>query len=438
MNTSTSELAIARLGDLLQNPALLGLIVLSAVAVVAAILSEKGRWAVFGLLIASATVSFRTDMLGNWLRPPAPLDQLVLYGRSITGALLIAVFAGALIERIRSPSSGSPTVALLIIALHALLCFKYIVFGNIIDGAVRFATYASVFFVFGLAIPSQLNSVILLRRLLWSMGLAAIGFCLLQVAVMFLDFEAGSFSGRWFGTTNNPNQAAIACALLLPATLGLASLKSQKQWLRLCMWSVAAMLIIILIMTKSRGGALTAAIGLLGFFRVRLGSGIFLLVPLVMLIYLLSGWFGLEGESFERLTSTEDTRSGSLQLMLEQWLESPLYGTLDRGWHVGENGYLGVLVRTGLFGGALLIAIIYSAVKLMAQALRVRPALGDDAVLVDVGIGGLLAFAANNMLESSLFANLTAAIFLQYLFIALLYGTVRVGTPMLPTQTVLR
>jgi hypothetical protein len=425
---SSSFTADLFLRQMLSQPLGIVAAVLATIFLLWLMSSERWMWWVLGVLIAASTLGPFKGADGTWYPPPPPLDQLVIYGRAMTGFILGIVLLALIYRLMKDQRYHAPTVSIAITLLYGVLCFRHVLGGAWVEGFARLAVYGLVFITFGFIIPSMLWSIERVRSALWSVVVAAIFFASLQFYIMLLDYNQGTVQGRWFGTTITPNSAAMVVALLLPAPLGSALLKSYKRSLRIALWATSGFLIIVLLLTNSRGGALTAIVSILFLFRIQLGRFLFFIVPLVLGIYLVLSYAGYQADEFERLLSTENTRQGVYAFMFKEWLSAPVFGSIESGWRVSENGYLGVLVRSGLFGGFLMLIVLLLGLQLVVRAIRVRAKLGPDAFLVDIAIAGLTAFAANNLFEATFFSNLSQSIFLMYLYIAILDAAVRLST----------
>ncbi len=435
MEADPTNIGLSMLVRMVSNPK--GAVIAAAVVgtFFALLFSPRWLWWALAGMLATSTLAPYVGHDDKWHQPVAPLDQVVLYGRALTAMMLLASLAGLITYPFRSQQWRVPPASVAFFSLHLLLCVRQFFGGSPQEGASRLAIYALVFLAFGILVPSLIGSTQDLRRLVRSLGLAALGFALLNVLTMALGYHYGFVHGRWFGLTGNPNAAAMVSALLLPASVGMAMLKSEAKLWRLTFWVTSGVLVFVILLSESRGGALTAIVGMIFLFRTQLGSLIFVLVPLTVVLIIVLGWAGYETYHFNRFASTDNTRESAFLFMIDQWLSSPVFGSAS-GWGVGENAYLGVLVRTGIIGGLVMIVVGFVILTLMARAILNRNAMGQDAATVDIAVGGLMAVAANSMLEATFFSNLNQTIFIIYLYLAVLDSVCRVAPTASPTHRV--
>lgn len=212
---------------------------------------------------------------------------------------------------------------------------------------------------------------------------------------------------RMYSTLENPNLCAgyLLMMIGLIGARGLLETRRRRKWIQL---SVAAVLVLCLLLTYSRGawvslGVMAAVLAILYDRRIWL---VFLLVPVVLLVY-----HGQITERFLSLFSGEDT---STILRFALWEstaamigDNPLFGV---GWgayfkaypaynfFVGDpeviifhahNMYLSILAEIGIPGGLFYFLLFFGH---LAVSIRLYKK-GEDPFSRAVGLGSAAAMA---------------------------------------------
>ncbi len=233
---------------------------------------------------------------------------------------------------------------------------------------------------------------------------------------------------RMYSTLENPNLCAgyLLMMIGLMGARGLLEPKRRRKWTQL---SVAAVLVLCLLLTYSRGawvslGVMAAVLAMLYDRRIWL---VFLLVPVVLLVY-----HGQITERFLSLFSGEDTSTilrfalwESTVAMIE---DNPLFGV---GWgayfkaypaynfFVGDpeviifhahNMYLSILAEIGIPGGLFYFLLFFAHLAVSIRLYR----HSEDPFSRAVGLGGALAIsgmAAYGVGDYVLFSRAVSLIF---------------------------
>lgn len=421
------SLSLNRLADLLTSPAPL-VAGASLIAVVGGCAySERWRWVAVGLLVFVAIPAPAVDFYGNWMPPPAPLDRLVLHARSATALMLVLVTAAFLVQGLAKQERNISPVLWWFLAMQVLLCLRHIIAGSRGEAFGRLGVYLLVFTAMGIGLTSLWGRSQHIVEPLKAIVLAAALYALSNAFIMGTALSAGFRQGRWFGITGNPNHAGLVVALFLPAMLGLLSFRGLRPHIRWCVLVLLALLVVQVLLTGSRGAVLTCVIGVVFFYRVRLGRMVLAVVPLGILTMVLLSIFGETDRNFGRLVSTENTRGAVYSSGIDRFLDNPIFGN-PSGFFFVENGYLAIAMHTGLFGVAIILALVLAGIKLTYSAILARPLLGGYAPVSDAAIAGVAALAANNMVEATLLSNLSQTVFIVYLYVIVLQIAVRAAS----------
>ncbi|MEO0514399.1 MAG: hypothetical protein AAF086_03780 [Planctomycetota bacterium] len=434
------SIRMGRLLEIVSSPLLLFLVVTFVTLFVTCLISPTKRWYALGAMLFFSIPGPAVDFWKNWIQPPPPLDQLVLYGRSVTAASLVFAFVilTSLMSQIR-PIIVPPLVAWLY-GMQTLLCLRHVSIGNVNEAAARWGVWTMVFVAFGIALPTLIYQ----RRNLFEpvkiMGLAITIYALITAYEIAFFYHWGTNAhGRWLGITANPNHAGLVGALFTPALLACIFYKPIPKLLRFASIGVLGIVVVQTMLTGSRGAALTGIIATAFYFRVQLGRLLLAVVPVALVAYFTLGYLGEGTDSVSRLTSTQNTRTESYAIAFERAMQNPIFGNTPGEIAFLENAYLGYFIHTGLIGMVVLGLAMWTGLILVWKSIRIRSNLPESGPLVDAGIAGLAAVAANSMVEATFMSNLSQSIFVIYLYATLLHLAVKFGTeatqPQLPVGT---
>lgn len=264
------------------------------------------------------------------------------------------------------------------------------------------------------------TTLTLLRRAAWALTFMAMGLGLFAL----YNFSTGAFidqgvnQDRLIGNegalTKNPNDMALMVNLLLPLSVGLF-LSSKRSWQRGFLFMAICMEAGTVILTYSRGGALTLAVIVLVYLwklRRRAERSLLygvLLAGVLALPLLPSSYF----ERMSTITSAQD-RTGSakerlsdMMIAVKTVLSDPIVGAgmgmnmlamrEARGeWRQVHNVYLEHAIDLGLPGLAIFLALFISCIRSVAriQQRNVSPELSSLAQGIQIS---LIAYAVAAM-----------------------------------------
>jgi len=421
MSGSILETLLNQIATVISSPVTFVFGTVFLVAFFSAMRSDRWReWALGGLFFISMCAP-ATDFFDQWIRPPFPFDSLVLYARAITGITLgLSIVAFLLIPRqpLGRPVSAA---AVTLLCLQLLLCLRAASAGLLGEGLARSFTYLAIFLCFVVLLGNLIRTPDDLRRVIRYLAVGLGIYCVVTAAFMLVGWHRGFESGRWFGITGNPNHNGMVIAIFLPAVVGLAFCPMETKRWRFTWIGVAAFAAIPLALSGSRGGMLSAGIGLVMLFRFKLGRLVLLAVPLMLGFYLANVFLGGESTAtFERLGDFNgETRLYVWREMFQDWLASPIVGHAG-GMRVRENAYLATLQRLGLIGLAVLLLLGPLIVRDSLAIIRGQKRLGPYSILGNVPIAGISAIAANSIVEATFFSNLNQTVFASYIYLTLL------------------
>jgi O-antigen ligase len=251
---------------------------------------------------------------------------------------------------------------------------------------------------------------------------------------------ATAVEGRLVGGVGDPNflAAGIVAAIVLAAV--------ARSHVRAARWPLAAtigVLVVGLMATQSRGGALAAAVAWIAALAVMRGRRRGILVGGLLAVALAGAYVAANPAALDRLTSAGDEGNGRTELWTVAWRvarDHPLVGVgldnfrvyapeyvrrpgglryveliADRP-HVVHDTYLEALVETGVVGLGLLLAVLGVGVRETWSAARRFERRGEPE-LAELSKGVVVA----------LLALLVAAVFLSIRADASLWGLLSVG-----------
>jgi O-antigen ligase/polysaccharide polymerase Wzy-like membrane protein len=186
--------------------------------------------------------------------------------------------------------------------------------------------------------------------------------------------------------TKNPNDLALMVNLLLPLTVGLF-LASKEAWQRLVLFTAVGVEAATVVLTYSRGGAVTLAVIVLAYLwklrRQPERSFIYvgLLAAVLALPLLPSSYF----DRMSTITNVEADRTGSAQERISDMiiagktiLANPIIGAgmgmnmlvmreARGGWLGVHNVYLEHALDLGLMGLGIFLVLLWSCLRVVAD-----------------------------------------------------------------------
>jgi len=289
--------------------------------------------------------------------------------------------------------------------------------GGSLGALSEYVKTAAVFLLLSHVITTQNR----LRRAAWLLTFMAMGLGLFAL----YNFATGAFIdkgvnqdrliGNEAALTKNPNDLALMVNLLLPLTVGLF-LSSTWSWQRGFLFFAICMEVGTVILTYSRGGALTLAVIVLVYlWKLRRRAErsllyVVLFAGLLAVPLLPSSYF----ERMSTITSMSSDKTGSSQERFSDFLiaaktilADPVVGAgmgmnilamrEARGeWRQVHNVYLEHAIDLGLPGLAIFLALLMCSIQSVAriQRLGVSPELSSLAEGIQIG---LIAYAVAAM-----------------------------------------
>jgi hypothetical protein len=326
------------------------------------------------VLVNSGRLSFRLPIQGTFL-------------------LAIGLYAGLLRIVHETPASGLSSIAFAAITIGPLL-------------------------VLIPALVDDWNDVVRMMRAVMVGHLAWIGAVAIQFVINPSQLTLGK-SARFLGITGNPQHAAAYLAVMSTIALWLF-LSEPNRRVRLVWVGVFVINLLLLVWTGSRTGAGMFVIGTTAATYGRLGRTA-LYLPIVALVLWggieLAALVGVDLATAQRLTSTEDTRSGAWLDMIDSAMKSPLIGVGVANAGDSENSYLYSFAAYGL-GMIAIIALMMVAsavigLRLFARRRRLDP---QQRSIIDLVLAYNAMYFAGAFFEGYLIARVAAPLVLMITF----------------------
>lgn len=374
--------------------------VLMGVALMLSLLiSMRHAYLAIGVLLFMASISIVIDyfqtVYNQWLLP------LQWYRSELFGVFGLILALG-LLPRIKMLSFARISLqawALLAIALYAGLMRMYHVTAN--DGAMSMVLAVMSVLPIAIVIPALLNNLSdahkLIRLIVW-VGVV----WTLAVAVQFTINSNLLLLGpglRFTGLIGNCNQAATMLSVMTTCAAWLALNSPRGRKMFAC---IAAVFLIQLVWTGSRGGVGMFSLGLAAVLYGRMGRAV-LMFP-VIVVFFIGAFWALEavGVNFraERLLSTQNTRAEGWTSLLMSGIQNPIMGAGPEEIEASESSYLLGFASFGIGMLILTILLVLAGINQSLRLFRVRQHMPKEwRATIDLCIGHQVIFFAGAFFE---------------------------------------
>ncbi len=253
--------------------------------------------------------------------------------------------------------------------------------------------------------------------LLWTLG------CTVQFFINHKILTTGA-AGRFTGLSANPQHAAGLSAVISMVAIWLTMNDPKKRLKPLWLFVVGTHILFIM-WSGSRTGALCALVGYAAILYARLGRTILLMPVAVAVIAGLVMFASDQGVKFgfDRLTSTDDTRSVAWATLIQTGLRNPVIGVGAMEAGASENGFLYGFASYGFLIPILLFAQLCISGYLCLMLIRARVGAGEfQKRLADLCIGFFCTYWLGNMAEGYGIARMSPQVVLFLTFACLSSG----------------
>jgi hypothetical protein len=397
--------------------AVIALIMLMVVRLRAALLILGVMLFVGSLAIPAEAAKGDFNRTLTWL---SPLQFLRSFVYLFCGVLLTL---GTLvhISKLRLASTSMTGLMLMVVASYAGLLNCYHV--SFTDGLFTIVSAILTMGTLSVLLPNLLHTVddfcMMLRVLVFTSIVYSVA-VLVQLGIDRAPLIAPN-AFRFQGISGNPQFVSVFLAAVITSTVFLIMNDSQKRFKWLYIAS-ACLNVVLLIWTGSRTGAAMTMIGLTGVLFTRMGKALlfapFLVGGVAGILEMMSA-SGID-IGFDRLTSTDDTRSGVWRAMIENSLENPVIGAGFRGAGAAENSFL---LATASYGFGSLLTLLLLTLLTGVQCLRLlslrRHVSGFSRRLIDLQFGFYAMYFAGANFEGYLIARISVMLPIFLMFSAI-------------------
>lgn len=413
--------------------------------------SRPAGWLLFSLCCFAASLNTPQS---QWIPiPPTllfPLQQLRSFGRPLAIILLILLVILAFMTKDTWRRWILPTPIKYLIAVQGVNIFKTLLYGSGEFALLSTLTFGGVIFMLirgpGRWLQDDENFHLAARAI----AIAGAIFVVLNTYQFVLARHAITFhQGRFLGTTDNPQQAALLLSSTIPCLLFLFQRSSVWNFTKFLWGTFLIAVMYFLFLTGSRMGLLIGLSSIVLFYRnnggawFRLGFGLAIVAAFFITFFepanLVSS-SGVDATVTDRLTSGQDTRAAAWNGMWQGFIENPLFGVPLEGDRMGygESSWLSAASNLGLLGLIPMSLMGWECLKLMWRLDRLsnrQPYYFFQSSTVIAGIGSLLV---GSFFEPFLLGNITYVLlaFLTYLLLgAYLLEVDRARTYYMQTST---
>ena len=265
--------------------------------------------------------------------------------------------------------------------------------GAALDNVWNWYVSAIVFMLLATTITKPKHLIILIVAMIVGVILAALA----GYAPGSDDAATAQVDGRLSGGLGDPNYLAAGIVPVVALAAGLA-VNTRHLGLRWALFGAIAFLAISLIATGSRGGVVAAAVSAIAVITVSRSQKVRLGAILLAAVAIFGLWFLANSSgTWERIREFDSNGTGRVELWTVAWRMSedhPLIGVgvnnfqsesvdyvrqpgqlesvnlISEQPHVVHNIYLQQLAETGAIGLALLIFVLFAALRTTWKAVR--------------------------------------------------------------------
>lgn len=388
------------LASLLASPLGVAGVLLLIAAAIGAGFSARLRWGVLVMLLLSTTFSIPTFSAARLAADPTayrplmfPFEGIRNETRIISGAMVCILLLPAFLI----PLGWRKTAVPLSVVAYLVFQLSFSFIGLVADPSLKTFLSLPLFIITFLSIGVGINKALQSERdvyvTLWAL-IATFGLMVLAIAVQLAGGDPKAMflnNNRFQGMTANPQFFAVIAAPAILIVLYLLLDKRPSKVAKAGLGLLAAALAVFLFWTGSRTGMLMMAIGLLLFFRLRLGRLMLAGGVIAVCVLGVLQFFGDRGsDQSGRYLSMQDTRSYVWRRQWATFTENPLLGATaaedDVAAGNGENSYLTVAASYGIVGLIPLFLMLMAMAWDFSRTWRVRSVLPEYVMLIDLVI----------------------------------------------------
>ncbi|MFM2303432.1 MAG: hypothetical protein RLZZ135_841 [Cyanobacteriota bacterium] len=392
--------------------------------------SRPAGWMLFSLCCFAA--SLNEAPRSQWIKviPPLlfPFQQIRSVGRPLAIVLLLLLVILAFMSTDTWRRWILPPPLKYLIVVQGAIVLKTLLYGNLEFSLISGLTFGCLIFVLRMGPGRWLQDDRNFHLAARSLAVAVSIFITINTYQYAIDRYAVTFhQGRFLGTTDNPQQAALLLSSAIPCLIFLSQRTSSSKFIKV-MWAMFLIAtLFFLFMTGSRMGVLIALTSVILFYRNNGGAwfqfSIGLAVLAVIVTTLLDPALLISSSGVDtvsgRVTSTENTRAVVWTGMWQTFQDNLLFGLpLEQGrMGFGENSWLAAAANLGLIGVIPMVMMGWESLKLMWQLDRLSQRQPHYFFYSSTAIAGIGSLLVGSLFEPFLLGNITFVLlaFLTYL-----------------------
>jgi hypothetical protein len=313
--------------SVLLTPSGIGLALAGATALALVLFTGKG----FPILVAAALLCLTTMLQDVSLTKNVligPLQSLRNVARPVALGLLLAACLTVLQAPVGNRLRVVGFTASSFFAFQLLFLSEMLI-GNPTKAILAFLSIPCMFFVCTIGFGRRMQDRESTRSILEVFAWVTMGFIAANMAQLVIDRSNALVGLRLAGIAGNAQQMGGVCVMLMLFNVYLFNDLPAKRPLK---WICAVMIGILglwIIWTGSRTSVLTAMVGLVFTYRLRIGRLALLGLAAGTVLLVAMSFFVESTDTVERLTSGTNTRAAVWQVSLSEFMGSPIFGTIE-------------------------------------------------------------------------------------------------------------
>jgi len=289
------------------------------------------------------------------------------------------------------------------------------ILGILTDGLL----FVGIVYGLGRRIQSQLDVDSILRAL----SIASAFFLACNIIQLGFGYGQAIGQGRFMGVSGNPQLAGFVSAVFVIVNCYSYSRSSLKSWMSYYHAIQIGLLLMLIVWSGSRMAALSVAVGLIFFYRLRIGKILVFGIATGIVLFIAFALFPESLAKVDRFTSGLDTRSAVWAARIDDFKSNPLFGTIgaqdDQEINASESSYLSTAALMGITGLLLLALTVFSMVTSAIKCWIHRRCTNFSAESADIVIAGIAMILFASIFEGFFLGILSMAVVFLYLLLAI-------------------
>ena len=289
------------------------------------------------------------------------------------------------------------------------------ILGIMTDGLL----FVGIVYGLGRRIQSQLDVDSILRAL----SIASALFLACNIIQLGFGYGQAIGQGRFMGVSGNPQLAGFVSAVFVIVNCYSHSRSSFKSWMSYYHAIQIGLLLMLIVWSGSRMSALSVAVGLMFFYRLRIGKILVFGIVSGIVLFIAVSLFPDSLTKVDRFTSGVDTRSAVWAARIDDFKSNPLFGTIgaqnDQEVNASESSYLSTAALMGITGLLLLALTVFSMVTSAIKCWLHRRCANFSTESADIVVAGIAMILFASIFEGFFLGILSMAVVFLYLLLAI-------------------